>query len=34
MDRENGAKEACEFVNKLDFELSRIAFDAAFEKSS
>ena len=32
MDREAGAKEACEFVKKLDFEPSRVAFDAAFEK--
>ena len=33
MDREQGAKEACEFVKKLDFEPSRVAFDAAFEKA-
>jgi sugar phosphate isomerase/epimerase len=32
MDREFGAKEACEFVNKVDFPSSNIAFDAAFEK--
>ena len=32
MDRDHGAKEACEFVRKLDFEPSRIAFDAAFDK--
>ena len=32
MDRENGAKEALEFVSKLDFEPSKVAFDAAFEK--
>ena len=32
MDREHGAKEACEFVRKLDFEPSRVAFDAAFER--
>jgi sugar phosphate isomerase/epimerase len=32
MDRENGAKEACEFVKRLDFAPSRVAFDAAFEK--
>ena len=32
MDREHGAKEACEFVRKLDFEPSRVAFDAAFDK--
>jgi sugar phosphate isomerase/epimerase len=32
MDREHGAKEACEFVKKLDFEPSKVAFDAAFDK--
>ena len=32
MDREHGAKEACEFVRKADFEPSRRAFDAAFDK--
>jgi len=32
MDREYGAKEACEFVHKVDFPSSNIAFDAAFEK--
>jgi sugar phosphate isomerase/epimerase len=32
MDREFGAKEACEFVHKVDFPSSEIAFDAAFEK--
>ena len=32
MDREHGAKEALEFVRKLDFETSRVAFDAAFDK--
>ncbi len=32
MDREFGAKEACEFVRKVDFPASNIAFDAAFEK--
>jgi sugar phosphate isomerase/epimerase len=32
MDREFGAKEACEFVHKVDFPSSKIAFDAAFEK--
>ncbi|HIE51626.1 MAG TPA: sugar phosphate isomerase/epimerase [Armatimonadetes bacterium] len=30
MDREHGAREACEFVRKLDFEPSAIAFDRAF----
>jgi len=32
MDREHGAKEACEFVKKVDFKPSTIAFDAAFDK--
>lgn len=32
MDREHGAKEACEFVRSVDFPSSTIAFDAAFEK--
>jgi hypothetical protein len=32
MDREHGAKEALEFVRRLDFEPSRLAFDAAFDK--
>jgi sugar phosphate isomerase/epimerase len=32
MDREHGAKEACEFVKAIDFPSSSIAFDAAFEK--
>ena len=31
MDREFGAKEACEFLRKLDFAPSQRAFDAAFE---
>tara|TARA_Y100001933_G_scaffold6899_1_gene6206 strand:- start:8544 stop:9539 length:996 start_codon:yes stop_codon:yes gene_type:complete len=30
MDREHGAREACEFVKKLDFAPSNVAFDAAF----
>lgn len=33
MNREHGAREACEFVRKLDFEPSRLAFDAAFAES-
>jgi sugar phosphate isomerase/epimerase len=33
MDREHGAKEACDFVRRLDFEPSRVAFDAAFDKA-
>ncbi len=32
MDREHGAREACEFVKRLDFAPSKLAFDAAFEK--
>ena len=32
MDREHGAREACEFVRKTDFEPSRRAFDSAFDK--
>jgi sugar phosphate isomerase/epimerase len=30
MDREHGAREACEFVRKTDFTPSEVAFDAAF----
>jgi sugar phosphate isomerase/epimerase len=32
MDRVHGATEAAAFVKRLDFEPSRVAFDAAFEK--
>jgi sugar phosphate isomerase/epimerase len=32
MDREAGAKEACDFVKRLDFRPSGVAFDAAFSK--
>ena len=32
MDRERGATEALEFIRKLDFEPSTVAFDAAFDK--
>jgi sugar phosphate isomerase/epimerase len=32
MDREHGAREACGFVRHIDFEPSRVAFDAAFER--
>ncbi|MHC4400724.1 MAG: sugar phosphate isomerase/epimerase family protein, partial [Planctomycetota bacterium] len=32
MDRDHGAKEACELVKKLDFAPSQVAFDAAFDK--
>ena len=31
MDREHGAREACEFVRKIDFLPSNVDFDAAFE---
>ncbi|MCI0492967.1 MAG: sugar phosphate isomerase/epimerase [Planctomycetes bacterium] len=30
MEREQGAREACEFVRKLDFQPGNVAFDAAF----
>jgi sugar phosphate isomerase/epimerase len=30
MDREHGAREACEYVRKMDFKPSDVAFDAAF----
>jgi hypothetical protein len=33
MDREHGAMEAREFVEKLDFAPSIIAFDSAFDKN-
>lgn len=32
MDREHGAREACEFVKRKDFAPSAVAFDAAFDK--
>ncbi len=32
MDREHGAREACEFTKKADFKPSAIAFDAQFAK--
>jgi len=32
MDREHGAREACDFVRTVDFPASAIAFDSAFEK--
>lgn len=32
MDREAGAKEACEYVRRIDFRPSGTAFDAAFEE--
>ena len=33
MNRDHGAREACEFVKKLDFEPSSVAFDSAFADS-
>jgi sugar phosphate isomerase/epimerase len=33
MDREHGAREACEFVKRLNFESSDVAFDKAFSRS-
>jgi sugar phosphate isomerase/epimerase len=32
MDRDHGAREACEFVRRLEFEPSARAFDASFDK--
>jgi sugar phosphate isomerase/epimerase len=32
MDREHGAKEACDFVRSVDFPPSDVAFDASFDK--
>jgi len=32
MDREHGAREACEFVKRIDFEPSGRAFDTSFDK--
>ncbi len=32
MDRETGAAESCEFVKKIDFQPSAVAFDAVFNK--
>jgi sugar phosphate isomerase/epimerase len=34
MDREHGAREAAEFVRRLDFPCSELAFDKAFERKS
>jgi sugar phosphate isomerase/epimerase len=34
MDREHGAREAVEFVRKLDFQPSKVAFDAAFSEKA
>ncbi len=33
MDREHGAREACELLRSLDFEPSEVAFDTAFDSS-
>lgn len=33
MDREHGAREAAEFVRRIDFKPSDIAFDAAFQRA-
>jgi sugar phosphate isomerase/epimerase len=33
MNREHGAREACEFVKKTDFEPSTVDFDAAFDQT-
>jgi sugar phosphate isomerase/epimerase len=32
MEREHGAREACEFVHRIDFAPSAVAFDAAFDR--
>lgn len=32
MDREHGAREACEFVKRVDFSPSTVVFDEAFDK--
>ena len=34
MEREHGAREACEFVKDVDFSPSSIAFDAAFDEDN
>jgi sugar phosphate isomerase/epimerase len=34
MDREHGAREAYEFVRRIDFVPSRVAFDAAFDRAT
>nr|NQU89871.1 sugar phosphate isomerase/epimerase [Bacteroidota bacterium] len=31
MDREEGAREACQYVKNVDFNPSKISFDSAFE---
>jgi hypothetical protein len=32
MERGKGAREACEFLRRLDFEPSKIAFDQGFAR--
>jgi hypothetical protein len=32
MDREHGAAEAVDFVRRMDFPSSAVAFDAAFQR--
>jgi hypothetical protein len=32
MDRDHGAREACEFVRDIDFPPSEVAFDSALKK--
>jgi len=34
MDREHGAKEACEYIKAVNFKPSQVAFDSAFDKES
>jgi len=34
MERERGAKESCEFLRKIDFAPSNLAFDGAFDKAA
>ncbi len=34
MDRLHGARESCQFVKRLDFNTSQIAFDDAFDKQT
>jgi sugar phosphate isomerase/epimerase len=34
MERLHGARESCEFVKRLDFNVSQIAFDGAFDKQN
>lgn len=34
MDREHGAREACEYIKRANFKPSQVAFDSAFDKES